>query len=108
MTNPTLPEMSRKVYEAMEWNKFVNQLLNDSAWYKDWRSFLFLGDIIQWIDANRLKRYIDYADEPMNPFDLTILYRPKDHLSQPIPLEPDESRRPLLEFLYSFIKQCPD
>ncbi len=111
MAKPTLPEMSRKVYEAMVWKR-TNSLdvlgeLPLHIWY-----------VLEWI-LNKMSLDVtvpivwlwfeNTVDDEGKDFIIRdeycwkVMYMWKDR-SQPIPLDPDESRRPLLEFLYSLIE----
>lgn len=171
MTKPTLPEMSRKVYEAMadkslsfwcvvkvvppEWferyddifyekqtdwsskfyiRKELHLVYQDKSsrwepyryefamgvwWYHSYKPLTIKHDIFEvmlnskkiiilWHEldlwcvvqrAQKNKNWPDFFDVVITIVDI----RPKDHLSQPIPLDPDESRRPLLEYLSSLL-----
>ena len=109
MINPTLPEMSRKVYEAMEWHIEQDHWINGSRPMIMDIKVIRLGDVLEWIEKNDIeqreldkqiaRKGKDTQFTYTSVINQVLWYRPKDHLSQPIPLDPDESRRPLLEFL---------
>lgn len=109
--------MSRKVYEAMEWH--IEIIWNYDSWYYtkvytgDEEKVIRLGDVLEWIDKRwhiECSKYdwewaSDCRHNEVVELRKHILdIRPKDHLSKSIPLDPDESRRPLLEFLSSLIE----
>ena len=129
----TLPEMSRKVYEAMADNEIIQVwAVVEYKWklceviiehiYDEWVEFDLWNT-----DDNEIDRFIEHQEilllhppfmriwdvldyiqqnntKYMSSKEIVVNKRPKDHLSKSIPLDPDESRRPLLEFLSSLIE----
>jgi hypothetical protein len=97
MTKPTLPDMSRKVYEAMG--------VSVEPFYWDIDVLSWVQAVTPWITIPLHIWYTLYHIEQTSKDRKDYHYAEDNIMSnwkdkrKSIPLDPDESRRPLLEFL---------
>jgi hypothetical protein len=90
----SLQEIAKQVYEKIEWHQEYLLFSDDT------NLVIRIWDVLEWIVEEDIQ---DIIQEPYRIRAVDLLLSRRPHLSQPIPVNPTEERRPVLEYLVSIL-----